>query len=151
MTHNWSNLKRDYLKGEYKSLKDFAEYKGIAYRTVRKMGAKWGQLRGKIEEKGDEKTVEKVSDHIAEMNVRHIIKAQELIETGSQALERLDFESAVGAVNAIKTGIEIEREIVLPKGEDASITLIIDGRINHPLISKLKAIQNQKEFNALHP
>lgn len=150
MTHNWSNLKRDFLKGEYKSLKEFAEYKGVPYKTIEKHGGKWRVLRKEIEEKSDEKTVEKVSDHISEMNARHIIKAQELIESGSQALEHLDFESAAGAVNAVKTGIELERNIVLPKGEDASITLIIDGRINHPLISKLKAIQNQKESSAVH-
>ena len=144
MKHNWAKLKAAYLKGKYKSLKDFAIAKNVPYRTVRKMGTNWRQLKSKIDAKGEEKTIEKASDKVAEMNARHIVQAKELVAHGRKRLPKLDYESAAGAVNAVKTGIELEREIVLPKGEDASITLVINGNITHPLLVK-KATQIQKD------
>ena len=128
--HNWAKLKAAFLKGKYKSLKEFADYKKIPYRTVVVKGSSWLKVAKKIAIEGEEKTVEKLSDKVAEMNVKHMKLAQDVIDRGSDRLPSLDFESAAGAVQAIKTGIEIQREIILPKGKDNEVKLIIEGGFN---------------------
>lgn len=127
MKYNWPKLKKEFLRGKYKSLKDFAKAKGIPERTVWKKCSKWRVIRKKIEQDGDQKTIDAASDKVAELNLKHMDLAQDVINHGKDRLTRLDFDSASGAVLAIKTGIEIQREILLPKGKDNEIKVIIEG------------------------
>jgi len=126
MKYDWSKLKKEYVKGKYKSLKDFAKAKGIPQKTIDKKGSKWSALRKEIEKKGEEKTIEKLSDKVAEYNLKHMKLYQDVINRGKERLPSLDFESASGAVQAIKIGVEGQRDIILPKGVDTEVHVTVN-------------------------
>lgn len=126
MKHSWSKLKQEYLKGKYGSLKTFAEKKGIPYSSLSKKAKNWRKIGKEIEEKGDEKTVEKLSDKVAEYNLKHMKLFQDVIDHGSGHLPNLDYESAAGAVQAIRVGVEGQRDILLPKGVDTEVHVTVN-------------------------
>lgn len=73
---DWIELKRKYILGDYKSLKEFSDKENINYGYLRKKAIGWEQERGTKEEQKSnkiiEKTIEKAAEKESDRNVRHI-------------------------------------------------------------------------------
>ena len=89
MKYNWKELKTEYLKGKFKSLKEFAEAKKIPYQTVRENATNWIQLTDKIEEKADEKFIEKASDDLAEVRKEEIGFARAMKQCAKESFYKI--------------------------------------------------------------
>ena len=110
--HNWKELEKEWLKGHYKSLVAFSKAMKIPYNTVARYGKKWNKKVAKIEAKADEKTAELLAD----MRVRHIANGKRMAILGMETLEH-DEMNVAEAIQAVRTGSEIERKILQPNDE----------------------------------
>lgn len=90
--YDWPKLKTEYITGEFESLKDFAEAKGLPYKTLRNNATGWiDKKRAKAGQKQDkviERTIAKQVETEAEINTKHyelwkafVDKAQALMVT----------------------------------------------------------------------
>lgn len=74
--YDWDELKREFLTGSYKSLKEFAEKKGLHYGTLRNKAKDWLKERQQItQEKNQailEKTLERQIEEAVDYNAWHV-------------------------------------------------------------------------------
>jgi hypothetical protein len=74
---DWINLKKEYMLGDYKSLREFSDLKGLKYNGNFMIKTKgWNDERVAIQLKRSckiiEKTIEKISDKESDRNVRFL-------------------------------------------------------------------------------
>ncbi|ADQ05199.1 hypothetical protein Calow_1653 [Caldicellulosiruptor owensensis OL] len=76
LRYDWDVLKREFLTGSYKSLKEFAEAKGVHYGTLRNKAKDWLKERQQItQEKNQailEKTLERQIEEAVDYNAWHV-------------------------------------------------------------------------------
>lgn len=79
-----------------------------------------------------ERTTEALAEQITQANIRHIRAARLLQKKGTSALKETELEYPRDIIDAIKTGIDIERDVLMPKGEDNNIRIIFTNDIKIP-------------------
>jgi hypothetical protein len=117
------------------SLVDLAEnWKGVEGCSLSQLAhrssvERWVALRERFRIKAALKTEERISETVAQMNVRYILDALDLRDKVMAALKRLDFESASEIAKALKIARDIEREArgQGPPGEVPIIRVILNG------------------------
>ncbi|MDO6355124.1 hypothetical protein Q3V94_08535 [Caloramator sp. CAR-1] len=92
---NWEELKKEFMLGDFKSLKDFAEKKGLKYNSdFRKKVAGWKEEKlTKLRQKTDkiiEKTIEKQIEHEVDYNTTHLKLWGEFLNILSEAISDKD-------------------------------------------------------------
>lgn len=90
--YNWEELKKEFMLGDYKSLKEFAESKGLKYNgTFRKKTSGWlvekRQKEDKKVTKIIEKTIEKIAERESDRNVAHLKLWDEFLYILQEALD----------------------------------------------------------------
>lgn len=92
---NWEELKKEFMLGDFKSLKDFAEKKGLKYNSdFRKKVAGWKEEKlTKHRQKADkiiEKTIEKQIEHEVDYNTTHLKLWGEFLNILSEVISDKD-------------------------------------------------------------
>lgn len=128
---NWPALKLEYADSD-KSLKEFAALKGIGYPMIRRISSKqkWRKVRKKVEQRKEEKVIEKIAnDHasrVMRMRERHIKLGIMLQNKGFAALKDKEKLAAdKDAIAAIRAGVAIEQAAMEGTGVAPS-----DGQVN---------------------
>lgn len=157
--YNWEQLKQEFISGQYRSLKDFAETKGIPYRTVRREGAGWGKLGAEIVAKATEKIIEEAIDSKIKTNFQHIgdLKLLEafalngLIDAYTRENGEQDYRIKVPLKNAIE-GVDIylkamnkEREILGLTKPKPSTTVNVNLQKINTIISDIISDENSRK------
>jgi hypothetical protein len=133
--YNWKKLEKEWLTGEYKSLIDFSKDKKIPYNSIIRYSKKWNKKELKLTARAEEKTAELLAD----MRVRHIANGKRMAILGMETLEH-DEMNVAEAIQAVRTGSEIERKILQPNDEAPHnpVTIVFQalssGMLKRPVI-----------------
>lgn len=77
--YDWSQLEKEYILGNYKSVSSFLKEKGIKNNgTTRKYTTGWNTKRRQKEDKKKTKTIEKVTEKEAEKEAEKVIKVKDV-------------------------------------------------------------------------
>jgi len=139
---DWKALKLEYLTGQYRSLEQFAREKGINPTVVRYHAKGWDY----------ERQILQAGDKIEQMNKHHNEVAVKLIERGKEYLKNHKITNITGALKAIELGVEIQREILLPKGQDTTIKVVFSPEYAQIIGQQQVVIRNigTKEFKQIN-
>ncbi|MBZ4662780.1 MAG: hypothetical protein JG776_462 [Caloramator sp.] len=91
---NWEELKKEFMLGDYKSLKEFADKKGINYDYLRRKTKGW--LKERVTKQSQkshkiiEKTIEKQIEHEVDYNTTHLKLWGEFLNILSEALKDIE-------------------------------------------------------------
>lgn len=133
--YNWKELRAEWLTGKYISLKVFAEQHNIKYSALMHQAGKWRERSKKIEEL----TITKTADRLATMQAKHIKVGEDMIDLGMTALISATINSS-SAIDAIRVGADLQKDILMPKGEEQKqpITIVFQalqtGELKRPTI-----------------
>jgi hypothetical protein len=139
---NWEELRQEFILGNYKNLREFAEAKGLKYNSdFRQKASGWRtdrqttarQTTDKIVSKTVEKVSSKVSDDLAKATVKHLNISDKLIREIDKALR--NGKELYTFVEKLRTGYE-------PGNFDEKITAEVLETLND---SKLLNIVNAME------
>ena len=146
--HDWDSLRREYLKGGYRTLKHFAEHKKISVDRLRHVAAKekWEQMKKKVKHvleakialkhaKEVDQAVDKGLSEVDRMNQRHRGLATSMITAGVKHVKKSG-ANAQNVVSMIKEGVNIER---MTYGED-------QGTMNVTIITNVPEPDDVKEW-----
>ena len=141
MSYNWKSLKKEFItksNGNKKyTLKQFAEEKGINYKTLRENAKGWVEerrtIQGQKTDKIIEKTIERQIETEVQMNIRHYGMANKLLSTMDKTL---DIESIIKSpkslntlAKALKTLQEVQRVATDVDKQNGSSVGVIDDFI----------------------
>lgn len=78
--YNWEELKQDFILGDYKNLKEFADKNNLNYTsgTFKKATTGWQKLKKSNKQNKSKKVIEKVTEKIANKEARNIVKKIDL-------------------------------------------------------------------------
>lgn len=157
---NWKQLEVEFLTGKYKDLTEFATLNKIPYSTLFNHSKKWQVKLQKV----NDKVVDKAADLLAKMTIKHALLGQKVQNIGIRALERADKAKSIDtgeAIQAIKAGTDIERNVLAPKdGPREAVQIVFqsfsNGDIKRPTvecteikeITPVITIQRPKEKDA---
>lgn len=92
--HDWPALKREYLHGDFVSVRAFARFKGINHIVVATNATGWSQERKALAERKSartiERTLEKTVEAESDIMVRLLASAARLTTKLEEAVEQLD-------------------------------------------------------------
>ena len=139
--YEWWKLRRQFIRGHYASLTDFAAAKGIPYDTLWKHGKNWWEAR----ETWQDKQLEASMDKYAEREAKRIVQLREKVQppTPNPLLSMLATVSLkkVSAVRLILAGIAMSKraETLKPCDERyaAKIKRLLTGRGRIPAFERL--------------
>jgi len=157
MKYNYKELEKEWLTGKYRTLVQFSEINKIPYSTLTLQTKKWNKKLARI----DERAIEKSADKLAKMLVDHQLLGQKVQSIGLKALIRADKAQELDASNAltaIKTGADIERQVVMPKEniQPGGVTIVFqalkEGIMNRPVnIIDAEVVKEVKELPEAKP
>jgi len=133
--YNWKELQKEWLTGKYKTLTAFSDTHNIKYATLMKQASKW---RAKVE-KIEALSITKTADRLSAIQAKHIQIGEDMIDIGMSALVCATINSS-SAIDAIKVGADLQKDILMPKGEEAKqpITIIFQalqsGELKRPIV-----------------
>jgi len=111
---NWSQAQADYIADETLSYKDIAQKYGVATQNVAIRAGKdhWVEKRKELISTSGQRVIERTSEAITEVTMRHIQTAKILQAKGMEALVTKDMnpENFSEAVKSVKDGVDIERK-----------------------------------------
>ncbi|WAM35597.1 hypothetical protein [Caldicellulosiruptor acetigenus] len=88
--YDWESLKREFLTGDYRTLKEFAEAKNISYGLLRNKAKGWTQEKRQVERTKSklivEKTLQKQIEKASDYNTLHVEFWDRLLELVWEAL-----------------------------------------------------------------
>jgi len=88
--YDWEGLKREFVLGSYKTLKEFAEAKNISYGLLRNKAKGWAQEKRQVEKTKTqlivEKTIQKQIEKASDYNTLHVEFWNRLLELVWEAL-----------------------------------------------------------------
>ncbi|AZR72519.1 hypothetical protein BBF96_03450 [Anoxybacter fermentans] len=94
--YDWPALKEEFITGNYRTLKEFAEKQGINYKTLRDRAyrEKWTEEKrqyiNRLHAKSIEKTLELTAETLAQRRLVHLQIATELIEKIQETIPALN-------------------------------------------------------------
>jgi hypothetical protein len=145
---DWDALRREYLKGGSRTIRHFAQVKGISESRMMHVAAKekWQQLRKKAEHIRDAKITERhareatkvgesQASDVDKMNSRHRDLAGKMLTAGKRHIEQ-EGATENNVVSMIKEGVNIER---LTYGEDT-------GSMNITIVTNVPEPEDVKEW-----
>lgn len=156
MSYNWRELKKDFItksNGNKKyTLKQFAEEKGINYKTLRENAKGWVEKRRTIQgQKTDKiigKTIERQIESEVQMNIRHYDMANRLLATMDKTL---DIEAMIKnpkslntLAKALRTLQEVQRVATDVDKQNSSNSSVIDDFIRAVVD---ESNSNDEDFN----
>jgi len=126
--NNYIQLRKDFqegiIKGTYLNLADYCRKHKLDYQTVYKAcGNNMIKATQKQLEKAQLKTDEKISEELAKMNVKHLKRLEYAQKKSYQALKDYEPETYSAAIYGLTKTIELERDIIAPKGLDRNIVI----------------------------
>lgn len=129
--YDWKQLEKEYILSDYKSIKEFCQYKGINYNGNTQQQTKgWNENKKEKQLQKSYKTVEKVIEKEAEK------EAQQIVNIKSIANDL--------ALNIIKANSQLESYIVKNKKKTKKVKY--DYEVNKP---KEEEITENEEINAM--
>lgn len=135
--YNWQKLKLEFVKSNM-SIKAFGIKHSIPYDTLAKKASKWRKIIKSIKIKADQKLIQNAADKLVDMQNRHVEIGKEMQEIGMAEL-RTSYLEGTDAINAIKVGTQIEKDILQPTDQDMKqpVTIIFqaltDGQLKRPV------------------
>lgn len=114
---NWEELKREFIKGEYKSLKDFAEKKSLNYDYVRQKAKKWNSEKLTKDSQTTHRFIEKIVEK----------------ESTKQTIEWEKETEAINLINdivldALRDKAQFKKHLVQRKEKTGNMDVGIDER-----------------------
>jgi hypothetical protein len=131
---NWEELRKEFILGDYKNLREFADSMGIKYNSdLRKHASGWiadrktaqRQTTDKIVSQAINKTAKRVSDQISLSKARQYQIATKLLEAAAKLLE--DDDQFYKHLVKLRTGYgpgEFDEKIITEKAEAANTKAI---------------------------
>ena len=110
--YDWAKLKREYLTGDYKSLREFAEAKDINYAVLRQNAAEWSKEKLTIDSQKTNKIIEGVTEreiqYEIDRNAAHLAAGDLIMMQVNLALQALKSKdkNALYLLNAAATTLE---------------------------------------------
>ena len=116
MKYDWIELKKQFLLGDYKSLKNFAETENIDYGLLRKNAIGWVKIKKKQKEQNCNKTITKIETkkvleavkNYEQINKKHYDFADNLLKKLAEIEIKNTFEIE-SAARALKNLQQIQR------------------------------------------
>lgn len=172
---NWEELRQEFILGEYKNLREFADKMNIKYNSdLRKHASGWRTDRQTVERQTTDKivtqtinkTAKRISDQISLSKARQYEIATKLLEAAAKILE--DDEQFFRHIVKIRTGYgpgEFDEKIITEKAEAANtkaltnvaqaVKIAIDAQdssmeyINAAVQEKLKIERDRLEMDRI--
>lgn len=152
--YNWDELKKEFIIGDYKSLNEFADIKGLTRNgNFNKKTKGWAEEKAtKEQQKGNkiiDKTIEKVAEKEANRNARILSLADRLADKVDEAINQLE-QYVITNKKKTKT-VEYDNKSLKPTREvtvEEEIKDIIDGLIDKQGLKTLTAaLKDIKDIN----
>lgn len=151
--YNWKELKKKYILGEYKDLKDFATREEINYQVVRNNSKGWNDEKLQCDDKKItkiiDKTIEKVAEKEADRNAKILSISDKLVAKVDEAINQLEQyvitnKKKTKTVEYDKKGLKPTKEVVI----EEEVKEIIDGLIDKQGLKTLTAaLKDIKDIN----
>ena len=129
--YDWIKLKQEYITGDYKSLKEFAEKKKINYDMLRRNAKTWSKEKvTKRSQKGHkiiEKTIERQIDAEVDRNTRHLQTFDKMQDAIEKILTQYDKPSKRDIYTLLKAGELMDK---IQKGQRLAEGMDVGGGTN---------------------
>lgn len=157
--HNWPELKRRWLSGEFVTLKEMSKKTGLSISTLSKRAAKdgWRNKKISVEAKAETKIEEKIiaitASRYSKIIERHLKYADILLGLGFNSFKgKTKISNESNALSSIRLGLETQRRAVRgfqPDDEETAETINSGNQIINQQINIYQNIDPESRMNQI--